>query len=295
MRLLMHKRSSINIPMNKLSLAQRTQLLSCLVEGNSLRSTSRMTGIAVNTVMRFLADAGRVCSVYQDQAFRNLKVQRVQCDEIWSFVGAKQKNASPEMKEKGWGDVWTWTAIDPDTKLMFCWLVGDRSASSAWHFINDIKGRLANRVQLTSDGYRPYLMAVTDNFGTDIDFAQVQKIYGVPPPGDATRYSPAQCMGAKKSIVCGSPDYGHISTSHVERQNLTMRMSMRRFTRLTNGHSKKLENHEHAVALHFMHYNFCRIHSTLRVTPAMEAGVANRVWDIREIAELLEVSEAMAA
>jgi IS1 family transposase len=281
--------------MNKLSIAERTKLLACLVEGNSIRSTSRMTGISRTTVLKFLADVGEVCSVYQDKVFRNLKCQRIQCDEIWSFVGAKQKNTSEDKRAQGWGDAWTWTAIDADTKLIPCWLVGDRSAETAWHFINDLKWRLANRVQLTTDGYRPYLMAVTDNFGTDIDFMQLQKIYGITPSGSESRYSPAQCMGTRKTYVCGQPDYKHVSTSYVERANLTMRMSMRRFTRLTNAHSKKLENHEHAVALHFMHYNFCRIHQSLRVTPAMASGIAERVWELSDIADLLDVAERLAA
>jgi IS1 family transposase len=281
--------------MNKLTIEKRTALLSCLVEGNSLRATSRMTGVAVNTVMKFLVDVGRVCSDYQDKAFRNLTCKRIQCDEIWAFVGAKKKNATPEKQEKGWGDAWTWTAIDSDTKLIPCWMVGDRSAETAWHFMNDLKGRLANRVQLTTDGYRPYLMAVTDNFGANIDFAQLQKIYGTTPSSPESRYSPAQCMGARKTLISGTPDFNHVSTSHVERANLTMRMGMRRFTRLTNGHSKKLENHECAVALHFMHYNFCRIHTTLRCTPAMQAGLTNKVWELADIADLLDVAERIAA
>lgn len=281
--------------MNKLSIEKRTALLSCLVEGNSLRATSRMTGVAVNTVMKFLVDVGRVCSDFQDRKFRNLSCKRIQCDEIWAFVGAKKKNATAEQQAKGWGDAWTWTALDADTKLIPCWMVGDRSAETAWHFMHDLKGRLANRVQLTTDGYRPYLMAVTANFGADIDFAQLQKIYGITPSTPEARYSPAQCMGARKTLVSGTPDYNHVSTSHVERANLTMRMSMRRFTRLTNGHSKKLENHEAAVALHFMHYNFCRIHSTLRCTPAMQAGLTDRVWELSDIANMLDVAERLAA
>lgn len=290
-------RSSITIiitPMNKLTIAKRTQLLSCLVEGNSLRSTSRMTGVAVNTVMKFVVDVGRVCSIYQDKVFQNLQCKRLQVDEIWAFCGAKQKNASPEKKAEGWGDAWTWTAIDADTKLIPCWLVGKRDAEDAHHFIHDLKARLANRVQLTSDGHRPYITAVTDAFKDNIDYAQLVKIFGDVSPENA-RYSPAACMGIKKTWCSGNPDPEHISTSYVERANLTMRMSMRRFTRLTNAHSKKLQNHEAAVALHFMHYNFCRIHTTLRCTPAMAAGIATKVWDLADIADLLDVAERLAA
>lgn len=280
--------------MKKLSIEQRTKILACLVEGTSLRATARMTGAAFNTVLKFVADVGAFCSDYQDRVFRNLKCRRVQVDEIWSFVGAKQKNATPEQKADGWGDAWTFVAIDADTKLVPCWMVGPRSAAAAYHFMCDLRDRVSNRMQLTTDGYRPYMMAVTEAFGTDIDFAQLQKIYG-DVPADAVRYSPAKCMGTRTAVISGTPDASHISTSYVERQNLTMRMSMRRFTRLTNGHSKKLENHEHALALFYMHYNFCRIHSTLRVTPAMASGVASRVWELSDIAALLDAAEKMAA
>lgn len=280
--------------MNKLSISKRTQLLSCLVEGNSLRATSRMTGVAVNTVMKFVVDVGRVCSIYQDKTFRNLKCQRLQVDEIWAFCGSKQKNTKPEMKAQGWGDAWTWTAIDADTKLIPCWLVGKRDAEAANHFMHDLADRLANRVQLTTDGHRPYITAVTDAFGNDIDYAQLVKIYGDVSPEHA-RYSPAACMGIKKTLFTGKPDWNHVSTSYVERANLTMRMNMRRFTRLTNAHSKKLANHEAAVAIHFMHYNFCRIHTTLRCTPAMQAGLTDRVWELSDIADMLDVQERLAA
>ncbi len=281
--------------MNKLSIAKRTQLISCLVEGNSLRATSRMTGVAVNTVMKFVVDVGRVCSVYQDKHFVNLPCKRLQCDEIWSFVGAKQKNVREDKKAQRWGDVWTWTAIDTETKLIPCWLVGERSASAAYHFMHDLKARLANRVQITTDGLKAYVGAVDSAFGNDVDFAQLVKIYGAGPTGPESRYSPAQCMGTKKTHMTGNPDFDHVSTSYVERANLTMRMGMRRFTRLTNGHSKKIENHEHACALHFFHYNFCRIHQTLRCTPAMAAGITNKVWELADIADLLDVSERLAA
>jgi IS1 family transposase len=274
--------------MNKLSIEDRARIVSCLVEGNSIRATVRMTGASKNTVAKLLVDLGRACSEYQDKAFRNLKCKRIQCDEIWSFCGAKEKNTTPEKRKQGWGDVWTWTALCPDTKLIPCWFVGDRSAGSAYHFIHDLKDRLASRVQLTTDGHRAYVQAVEDAFGSEIDYGMLVKIYGnVPVDNSNVRYSPAQCMGARKTIISGMPDAEHISTSHTERQNLTMRISMRRFTRLTNGFSKKLENHEHALALYFMYYNFARVHQTLRVTPAMEAGISEHIWTLEEIVNLL--------
>jgi IS1 family transposase len=275
--------------MNKLSTEERKRVVAALVEGNSLRAVTRMTGVHRTTVMRLLVDLGCACSDYQDKAFRNLQCKRIQCDEIWSFVGAKEKNCTPKMKAYGNGDVWTWVALDPDSKLVPCWFIGNRNANAAYHFLLDLKERLANRVQLTSDGYHSYSYGVTYAFGTDnIDYAVLHKIYGRgPQTGPDSRYSPAVCMGARKAVVHGNPDHKHISTSYVERQNLTMRMGMRRFTRLTNAFSKKVENLEHAVALHYMHYNFCRIHQTLRVTPAMEAGVANHVWELDEVVALL--------
>jgi IS1 family transposase len=273
--------------MNKLSTEDRTRVVAALVEGNSLRAVNRMTGVNRTTIMKLLVDLGTACSEYQDKAFRNLPCKRVQCDEIWSFVGAKEKNTSEEKKAEGWGDVWTWVALDADTKLVPTWFIGTRDAGAAYHFMHDLADRLANRVQLTTDGHKAYLSAVEDAFGADIDYAMLIKIYGNTPEGGEVRYSPAQCMGAKKAMQTGRPDWKHISTSYVERQNLTMRMSMRRFTRLTNGFSKKVENHEHAVALHYMHYNFCRIHKTLRVTPAMEAGVSDHVWTIEELIALI--------
>jgi IS1 family transposase len=273
--------------MNRLDSAKRAQVVSCLVEGNSIRATVRMTGVAKNTVVKLLCDLGRACSDYQDKAFVNLKCKRIQCDEIWSFIGAKEKNCSVEMKAKGAGDIWTWTAICADSKLIPCWFVGARHAGCAYHFLADLKDRLANRVQMTTDGYRAYLDATERAFGTEIDYAQLQKIYGAAPEGPQVRYSPAICMGARKAVITGKPDHKHISTSYAERQNLTMRMSMRRFTRLTNGFSKKVENHEHALALYFMYYNFCRIHQTLRVTPAMEAGVSDHVWSLEQVISLL--------
>ncbi len=275
---------------NKLSNADRVRVISCLVEGNSIRATVRMTGVSKNTVAKLLVDIGLACSEYQDKAMVNLKCKRVQCDEIWSFVGSKEKNTFATAKAKGNGDCWTWTALCPDTKLIPCWFVGDRSASSAYHFMHDLAGRLSHRVQLTTDGHSSYLSAVEDAFGGDIDFAQLVKLYGnqngngVPAE---VRYSPAQCMGARKAVISGTPDFKHVSTSHTERQNLTMRMSMRRSTRLTNAFSKKLENHEHALALYFMYYNFARIHQSLRVTPAMEAGISDHVWSLEEIVQII--------
>jgi IS1 family transposase len=240
--------------------------------------------------MKLLADLGAACSEYQDKAFRNLSCKRVQCDEIWSFVGCKEKNVPADKRKRGRGDVWTWTAIDADTKLVPAWYVGNRDAGAAYHFMHDLAGRLASRVQLTTGAHRPYLAAVEDAFGTNIDYAQLVKIYGAPEASRynaEVRYSPAVCMGARKAKVIGQPSYAHVSTSIAERNNLNMRMGMRRFTRLTNAFSKKVENLEHAVALHFMHYNFCRIHQSLRVTPAMEAGVADHVWSLEEVISLL--------
>jgi IS1 family transposase len=275
--------------MSKLTKDQRVRVVACLVEGNSLRATVRMTGIHRTTIQKLLVELGEACSVYQDKVFRNLKLGKIQCDEIWAFVGCKQKNVeTTEHMRKQWGDVWTWTALDAETKLVPCWYVGTRDGGAAYHFMLDLAGRLATRVQLTTDGHKAYLNAVENAFGTEIDYAMLQKIYGAAPEGGEVRYSPAQCMGAKRAVITGMPDYRHISTSFTERQNLTMRMSMRRFTRLTNGFSKKVENHEAAVALHFMHYNFARIHQTLRVTPAMEAQVSDHVWSLEEIVGLLD-------
>jgi len=280
------ERSSIMVIMNKLSTAKRVAVVSALVEGCSIRATVRMTGVAKNTVVKLLVELGAACTKYQDETLRNLPCKRLQCDEIWSFVGGKDKNISQEKKEQGLGSVWTWTALDADTKLIATWLVGSRDAGSAYEFMQDVAGRLRGRVQLTTDGHKPYLNAVEDSFGADIDYAVLQKIYGSEPT-DEKRYSPAVCLGCKVENVTGNPDPKHISTSYVERQNLTMRMSMRRFTRLTNAFSKKVENHAAAVALYFMYYNFGRVHQTLRVTPAMEAGLADHVWEIEELVALL--------
>ena len=274
--------------MNRLKRGRQSQIVAALVEGNSINATVRMTGVAKNTILKLLADLGSACEHYQDERLRDLLCVRIQCDEIWSFCYAKQKNVPKEKPgQEGYGDVWTWTALDADTKLVPSWLVGRRDAEDAYLFMQDLASRLARRVQLTTDGHRAYLNAVDDAFANQIDYAMLVKLYGPAPEGEK-RYSPAQCVGTQQRVVAGRPDPKHISTSYVERQNLTMRMSMRRFTRLTNGFSKKLANLKHAVALHYMHYNFARIHKTLRVTPAMEAGIESHVWDIEEILSLLD-------
>lgn len=261
--------------MNKLNKQKQTQVISALVEGNSIRATVRMTGVAKNTIVKLLADLGMACAEYQDKVFKNLPCERIQCDEIWSFCYAKEKNV-PEDKKGifGYGDVWTFTAICADTKLVPAWHIGRRDLENATLFMKDLAYRLANRVQLTTDGHKMYLGAVESIFGSEIDFSQLIKLYGQTPEGQK-RYSPAKCTGTLKIKINGSPDKEKVSTSYVERQNLTMRMSMRRFTRLTNGFSKKVENLFYAVSLHFMYYNFCRIHQTLRVTPAMRANITD--------------------
>lgn len=278
--------------MNKLTRTKRAQVIAALVEGSSIRSTVRMTGVSMMTVLKLLREVGEVCRRYQDEQFRNLTCKRIQVDEIWSFCRAKARNVPEEHKnELGWGDVWTWVAIDADTKLVPSWLIGNRSAICAREFIADLKARLAHRVQLTSDGYQQYLQAVEAAFHGEVDYAILQKIYG--PGPEQHRYSPPQCIGIRSDMLHGHPDPAHISTSYIERQNLTMRMQMRRFTRLTNGFSKKIENHAAAIALHYMAYNFVKIHKTLRVTPAMAAGVTDHVWELEEIVGLLEVQEAV--
>jgi len=274
--------------MNKLSRDARAQILGMMVEGVSIRAISRMTGASKNTVVKLLEDAGEAFSDYQDRTLRNLPCKRVQVDEIWSFVHCKQANVkSAKAAPDGAGDIWTWTAIDADTKLVPSWYVGARDGAAAQHFIGDLALRLANRVQLTSDGHKPYLEAVEQSFGADIDYAMLVKIYGetATPAG---RYSPGVCTGAIKTRVEGRPDAKHISTSYAERQNLSMRMGTRRFTRLTNAFSKKAENHAHSVAIYFMHYNFVRLHQTLRCTPAMAAGVSKELWELADMVKVLE-------
>lgn len=277
--------------MNRLRTTQQVAVVKSLVEGNSIRATVRLTGVAKNTIQKLVVELGVAVTEYQDKALRNLNSKRVQADEIWSFCYAKKKTVQKDKsileRNPDAGDVWTWTAIDADSKLCISWLVGDRTADNAYTIMKDVQSRMAQRVQLTTDQLSIYLRAVDRAFGIDVDYAMLQKIYA---GGGDGRYSPAECIGCKKVEVIGSPDAKHISTSFVERQNLTMRMSMRRFTRLTNAFSRKVENHAAMVALYFMYYNFGRVHQTLRVTPAMEAGVTDHVWSAEEIVALLPTS-----
>jgi IS1 family transposase len=274
--------------MNKLPSEKRAQILHLLCEGNSLRATSRLADVAYNSVAKLFVDAARAFADYQDRALRGLHCNRLQLDEIWSFVYAKQKNVpTAKAAPVDAGDVWTWVAIDAQTKLVASWRIGDRSSQTAIAFVDDLAGRLVNRAQITTDGHKAYLEAIEGSFGGDVDYAMLIKLYG-PSPDGQRRYSPAECIGAVKTRIEGNPDPAHVSTSFAERQNLTMRMSIRRFTRLTNAFSKKIENHAHSVALHYMHYNFCRIHKTLRVTPAMAAGVTDRLWSIGDMVGVLE-------
>lgn len=274
--------------MNKLPSAKRAQILGMMAEGVSLRAISRLTGASKNTLAKLVEDAGEAFSDYQDRMFRNLPCQRVQVDEIWSFVYAKAKNvASAKSAPAEAGDIWTWTAIDADTKLIPSWYVGNRDAVAAQHFIGDLALRLASRVQLTSDGHGPYLQAIEESFGADIDYAMLIKHYGEP-VGALGRYSPGECTGIEQRRVEGRPDPTHVSTSYVERSNLSIRMGNRRFTRLTNAFSKKAANHAHALAIYFMHYNFVRIHQTLRYTPAMAAGVSKTLWELSDMVKVLE-------
>jgi IS1 family transposase len=276
--------------MNRLDTRTRARVVAALVEGNSIRATVRMTGVAKNTITNLLVDLGEACAKYQDETLRNLSCKRIQCDEIWSFCYSKAKNVPEQFEGQfGYGDIWTWTAICPDCKLVPAVFVGRRDAECAKEFTDDLKSRLKHRIQLTTDGYKVYLDAVESAFGAGVDYAMLVKLFGNEGSNKSpeTRYSPSVCTGIRKEVIQGTPDEKHISTSHVERQNLTMRMSMRRFTRLTNGFSKKVHNHFCAISLHFVYYNFGRIHQTLRVTPAMEAGVSDHVWTIEEIVGLL--------
>ncbi len=276
--------------MNTLSNEERIRVVAALVEGNSIRSTSRMTGVARNTVTKLLIDLGTACMKFHDKHVRNVRVKRLQCDEIWAYIGAKAKNVTPEKKEIGWGDVWTWVGIDADTKLVVSYLVGGRGADWAMDFMQDCASRIKGRIQITTHGHRAYLEAVESAFGMDVDYAQLQKIYGASLETE-TRYSSPVGIGCDMKVVSGNPHPKHVSTSYVERQNLTMRTHMRRFTRLTNGFSKKIDNHAHAVALHFMYCNFVKIHSTLRVTPAVEAGLSDHVWDLSELVGIMALME----
>lgn len=268
--------------MNKLTISKRAQLIGMLVEGNSLRATSRMSGVSYNTVLKFLSEIGAACSEYQDKTFHNLNCKKMQVDEIWSFCYAKDKTIKRmEHAPEDAGSIWTWTAICPDTKLVPSWFVGERNAEAAQLFINDLAGRLNSRIQLTSDGFKAYIEAIDTAFGTEVDYAMLVKQYG----------ANGKYVGCVKEALVGNPDIDKVSTSFVERQNLTMRMGMRRFIRKTNGFSKKVENHTHAISLHFMHYNFGRVHKTLRVTPAMEAGITDHIWELEEIASLIKEEE----
>jgi IS1 family transposase len=279
----------IDLVMNQLGTSKRVSVIAALVEGNSVNSTCRMTGASKHTVLKLLEDLGCACAEYHNRVVRNVKAKHVEVDEIWQFCYAKDKNVPKDKRGVfGYGDVWTTTGIDAQSKLIISYLVARRDAKSAKMFMEDLSSRISGRIQMTTDGHKVYVNAVENAFGSEIDYAMLIKIYGAPLQEDSsTRYSPATCIDCKTAVLSGAPDPAKICTSYVERQNLTMRMSMRRFTRLTNGFSKKVENHGHAVALHFMHYNFVRIHKTLRVTPAMEAGLANHPWTIEELCNLI--------
>jgi IS1 family transposase len=287
-----HKSSYVSGMANKLPLETRVQILNLLVEGNSMRSVSRLCDVSINTVAKMLADAAEACLALHDEKVRGVKAERVQCDEIWSFCYAKNKNvekakAAPDRA----GDVWTWTALDADSKLMISYFVGDRSGESARVLLYDLAGRVTDRIQLTTDGFHSYLQAAEGAFGADVDYAMLEKVYGVDKTGKYTperKYSPPECIGARKRVIQGKPDLKHTSTSYVERSNLSIRMQNRRFTRLTNAFSKKFRSHVYALGIYFAFYNFIRIHKTLRVTPAMQAGITDRVWSLEDIVALMD-------
>jgi IS1 family transposase len=287
------------VSMNRMDTARRAAVIRCLIEGNSINSTVRMTGAAKNTVLKLLVEIGASCSAYMDKSMRNLTCERVQADEAWSFCYAKAKNVTEEIarENEGAGDVWTWVAMDADTKLIPTWIVGNRDSHTARAFVKDLKSRLTNRIQLTTDGLKYYFHAVAEYFDDEVDYAALHKIYGKTFDENkpaSVRYSPALCLGCEKKPLIGRPNPEHISTSFIERQNLTMRMSMRRFTRLTNGFSKKLENHVASVALYMMYYNYGRKHTTLGTTPAVAAGITDHIWSVEEIVGVLEANEPKA-
>jgi IS1 family transposase len=279
--------------MNKLSIEKRTQIITLLVEGNSLRATSRIADVSINTVTKLLVDVGRACQDFHNENVVNVNSKRIQCDELWSFVYAKAKNVPDGIEDQA-GGVWTFVGIDPDSKLVLSWLVGSRDLDTAVPFMEDLRYRLKNRVQLTTDGLKAYLEATDNAFGGNVDYSQLVKIYGQGEgKGNEKRYSPAECLGTKETKITGNPNPKYVTTSHIERQNLTMRMHMRRFTRLTNGFSKKIENHCYAIALHFVYYNFVKIHKTLRVTPAMEAGLTKKLWNVEDIVKLADKNKIL--
>jgi IS1 family transposase len=282
---------------NKLTHKQRTQAVNCLIEGCSIRATVRMTGLAKKTVMRLLREVGEVCEAYQDRVLRNLPCRRIQLDELWGFNYCKAKTVTPEIADRvpGAGDVWLWVALDADSKLVAAWRLGDRNAGTAFAFVHDLKNRLRNRVQITSDGHRVYLTAIESAFGSDVDYAMLVKMYGADPAESEKRYSPAECIGTQLAVISGRPDPKHISTSFVERQNWSVRTAMRRYTRLSNGFSRKIENHAAAVALNYFAYNFIKIHRTLRVSPAMAAGVTDHLWSVSDLIDLWESEEKRKA
>lgn len=281
--------------MNRLPIEKRAHVVGALVEGNSIRATCRLTGVCKDAILKLVKDMGRACAEHHDRAVRGVRTRRVQCDEVWSFCYAKAKNVPEEKKGSGAGDVWTWAAIDADSKLIISYLCGGRDAEWATTFMEDLASRVSSRIQITTDGHRAYAEAVAGTFGFDVDYAMLIKLYGAPSDKPETRYSPAACIGTRTATLCGHPDPEHVSTSYVERQNLNLRMGVRRFTRLTNAFSKKFENHCHMVAIYHAYYNFCRVHQTLRVTPAMEAGLADHVWTAEELVGVLEAREAKAA
>ena len=280
--------------MNRLSTEKRAQIVGMIVEGNSIRSITRMTGVCQEAITKLLCDLGKACADHHNATIRGIRSRHIQCDEVWSFCYAKAKNVPVQKHGTGAGDVWLWTGIDADTKLILSYLCGGRDADWATQFMEDLASRVATRIQITTDGLKAYAVAVEGAFGMDVDYAMLIKLYGAPSDRPDTRYSPAQCIGIRTGVLSGSPDPQHISTSYVERMNLNVRMGLRRFTRLTNAFSKKFENHCHAAAIYFAYYNFCRVHQTLRVTPAMESGLADHIWTLGDLIGLLEEKSVSA-